>query len=95
MKKLIGTVLQENSTHQAVKNGNQIEIWIKGAEIDDLKFEPEYLYSIPLENKDDLLSIFDRLDEDNRINVAEFRAVLADMRKATKEDRMDDCIGGF
>lgn len=64
-------ILQQISTHKAVRNGNFIDIILKGFEIDDLKFEDEKLYSIPLENKDDLLAIFDQLEEDNRINVAE------------------------
>ena len=66
-------IIQQNSTHFAKINtiDNTIELWTKGLEIEDLKIEPEYLYSIPLENEDDLFSIFERLDEDNRINLYE------------------------
>jgi len=69
-------ILQENSTHKAVVNGNQIDISIKGFEIDDLKFDDELIYSIPLENEDDLMAIFERFDEDNRCNMAEFNAQM-------------------
>lgn len=65
-------ILKQNSTHKAVKNGNKIDIVIKGFKIDDLEYKDEKLYSIPLENKDDLFAIFENLDEINRINVYEF-----------------------
>ena len=68
--------LQENSTHYAVENkiDNTIEIWTKGLEIDDLVIKPHYCYSIPKCDKDDLFSIFETLDENNRINLAELNA---------------------
>ena len=72
-------VLQQNSTHKAVQIDGVIKIYLKGCEFgkpsdsDYLIFKDEYLYSISLENKDDLFSIFERYDEDNRINCAEFR----------------------
>lgn len=69
-------ILKEISTHKAIKNNNSIDIILKGFEIDELKFEDEKLYSIPLENKDDLLAIFDRLEEDNRCNLAEANSCL-------------------
>jgi hypothetical protein len=75
-------ILQQNNTHKAVRNGNQIDIIIKGFTIPAGEFgqeyssPDEYLYSIPAENEDDLFAIFERLDEDNRINVAEFKAAM-------------------
>jgi len=67
-----GKILKENSTHKAVlEPGGKIKIYIKGFEIDDMKYDDEYLYSIPVEDEDDLFAIFERYDEDNRINVAE------------------------
>ena len=65
------TILQQNSTHKAVKVEDKIQIIIKGFEIEDLKYDDEYLYSIPADQEEDLFAIFERLDEDNRINVAE------------------------
>ena len=67
-----GKVLMEISTHKAVRNGDKIDIISKGIEIDDLKFNDEKLYSIPYENIDDLLPIFDGLEENNRINLSEY-----------------------
>lgn len=74
-------VVKQNSTHKAIQNDrkNRIEIWSKGLSLpettpgagDALEIKPEYLYSIPIENKDDLFSIFENLDEQNRINIAE------------------------
>lgn len=61
----------QNSTHKAVKADNEIKIYIKGFEFDGLVIEDELLYSISAENEDDLFEIFERLDENNRVNVAE------------------------
>ena len=82
-------ILKENSTHKAVKENGKIRIYLKGLSIekgyvypngdveeDDFFLAGEYLYSLPLEDEDDLLSIFDRYDEDNRINVAELQNSL-------------------
>lgn len=63
-------IVQENNTHKAVKNGNKFDIYIKGIELDNLKIDDEFIYSI--EHKDDLLPLFELLDEQNRINVNEF-----------------------
>ena len=68
--------LQENNTHKAVKENGQINIYIKGFEIEDYKCEDEFLYSIQLENEEDLFAIFERLDEDNRCLVAEANAAM-------------------
>lgn len=70
-------ITQQNSTHKAVKEGRKITIYIKGIDFDGLIIEDEPLYSIPAENEDDLFEIFERLDEQNRINVAEFKSDAA------------------
>ena len=62
--------LKQNTTHKAVQENEVIKIYIKGFHIDELVFNDEYLFSIKTENKDDLFAIFERLDEDNRINLA-------------------------
>lgn len=77
-------ILQENSTHQAIKQNGQIEIWTKGCEIpggflngewiEGLTIKSEFLYPVSLEDEDDLFAIFERLDENNRINRAEANA---------------------
>lgn len=73
-------ILKQNSTHKAVLNGNKIDIIIKGITDSDYVCKDEKLYSIPKENKDDLFAIFENLDEENRINVAqaseEFKAIM-------------------
>ena len=71
--------LKENSTHKAVAENGRISIYIKGIQIDDLNFPDEFLYSIPSENEDDLFEIFERFDENNRINMAEFAAEMSDI----------------
>lgn len=64
--------VRENSTHEAIKKNGKISIFIKGMTFEDgTTFDPEFLYSIPEENEDDLTAIFDRFDEDNRCNLAE------------------------
>ncbi len=70
-------IIQQNSTHKAVKQGNEIGLYIKGFDCDGFSFEDQFLYSIPAENEDDLFEIFERLDEQNRINVAEFKSDAA------------------
>ena len=79
-----GKRLQSNSTHVAilVKDsffGNEIQIWCKGLSwINDDKsasvYPAEKLWTIPVEEKDDLFAIFERLDEDNRCNMAELNS---------------------
>ena len=75
-----------------IRNGKKvIAIYTKGMTIDMFEGEPnqaelpkefphwfkdEYQYSILLENRDDLFAIFERLDEDNRINLAEANEAL-------------------
>ncbi len=80
-------VLKQISTHKAVKENGKISIYANGINIpvgykypngeietEGFLIEPEFLYSIPAENEDDLFSIFERYEEDNRINVAEANA---------------------
>ena len=71
------SILQENSTHKAIKDGKEIKIYIKGFDCEDLHWEDELLYTLPLSQKDDLLAIFDRFDEDNRCNLAELNDELS------------------
>ncbi len=67
-------ILQQISTHKAVKENGKINIYVKGFKINDLKFEDELIDTIPLENEDDLFAIFELFEEQNRINRAEFEA---------------------
>jgi hypothetical protein len=71
-------ILQQNSTHFAVYSDDKktIEVWMKGLDLDDLHFPAELLWKILAEDKDDLFAIFERLDEDNRCNVAEFLSAV-------------------
>lgn len=64
-------ILKQNNTHKAVLENGRINIYIKGFEIDDLKYSDEFLWWIPVEQKDDLFAIFENFDEQNRINRAE------------------------
>lgn len=64
-------ILAENNTHKAVQNGNVIDIILKGFTIEDYSCKDELLYSIPMANIDDLFDIFEKLDEENRINRSE------------------------
>jgi hypothetical protein len=67
--------LKENNTHEAIKNviNGKIDIYIKGLTLEDgYSFDAEYLFSIDGSQIDDLEAIFDRFDEENRINRAEF-----------------------
>ena len=67
-------ILHEISTHKAVKEDGQIRVYIKGFEIDELKYEDEFLYC--LDSEDDIPTHFDFLEECNRINVAEFMSEI-------------------
>lgn len=78
-------IISEISTHKAVKNGNQIDIILKGisipigykypngsVEAEGFYTKEELLYSIPATESDDVFAIMERYQEDNRINLAEF-----------------------
>lgn len=77
-------ILQQNSTHKAVQENGVINIYLKGIPKDhpDMQGLPEFCYhdeklwTIGIEYKEDLFAIFERLDEDNRINVAEANAAM-------------------
>jgi hypothetical protein len=70
-----GKVLMEIDTHKAIKYGNKIKIYRKELEFDsnyDIVGEKlKLLYSIPSENEDDLLPMFEDFKETNRILMAE------------------------
>ena len=68
-----GKVLAQISTHVAVVENGKIAIYTRGMEDteDGFKILPERLYSIPMENKDDLFDIMGRYTEGNRCNLAE------------------------
>ena len=76
-----GEILQEISTHKAVKKGDKIYIYLKGLTIkndDDREFAKEFpdlfkdelLRVIPAENEDDLFDIFENYEETNRYNLS-------------------------
>lgn len=64
-----GKIVKKNSTHVAMRTATCIQIWILGFQMDGLNYAPEHLYDIELERQDDLFSIFEELDEENRINM--------------------------
>jgi hypothetical protein len=70
-----GDVLMEIDTHKAVKHGDKIKIYRKELEFDSnydvIGEKLIYLYSIPIENEDDLLPIFEEFEETNRYLVDE------------------------
>ncbi len=68
-------ILQQISTHKAVKENGVINIYLKGLDLEDLHYDDELLWTIPLSDKDDLFAIFERLEENNRCNVAEFNTM--------------------
>ena len=76
--------LKEISTHKAIQENVVINIYQKGCEKDDIldadfikkypaMFKDELLWTIPISDKDDLFAIFERLEEDNRIGLAELK----------------------
>ena len=72
------TIIADISTHKAVKEGDKIKVYLKGFSMDiheaseeTIEFEDELLYTISLENEDDILPIFEALKENNRINLSE------------------------
>lgn len=88
-----GKVLMEISTHKAVKDVDKIKIYRKELEFDsnyDIVGEKlELLYSIPSENEDDLLPIFDDFEETNRILMAEANSQL-EMAKGGETELVQD-----
>jgi hypothetical protein len=75
-----GKILREISTHKAVVNGDKIDIILTGFVWEDsegkIEMADQYQFSIPLEDADDLIPLFDGLAENNRSNVAEFMQAI-------------------
>jgi hypothetical protein len=72
------TIIADISTHKAVKENGKISVYLKGFSMDihetsdvTIDFEDELLYTLPLENEDDILPMFEGFKENNRINFAE------------------------
>lgn len=68
------TIIQQNATHKAVRENGRINIYLKGIDYEDIHMPDELLYFILEDEEDDLFEIFERFDEQNRINMAEFQA---------------------
>lgn len=66
-------IIKQNATHKAVREHGQISIYLKGIDFEDIHCPDEFLYAIAEDMEDDVFAIFERYDEDNRINEAEFR----------------------
>ena len=64
-------IVQEISTHKAVATPTGIDIIVKGYKSEVISWEDEVLYSIPLENEEDVWAIMEGFKEQNRINLAE------------------------
>ena len=94
-----GEILQEISTHKAIKKGDKIYIYLKGLTIknkDDREFakkfpdlfKDELLRVIPAENEDDLFYIFENYEETNRYNLSGYaRGGNVNTGRAWKLDR--------
>lgn len=65
-------IIQEISTHKAVKTKLGINITLKGFCFDGYSCKDEILYTIPLNEIDDVDYILERYREGNRINMNEF-----------------------
>jgi len=72
-----GEIVEQISTHVAIREGDKIGIYTKGFEtggdvrnpLDELYILfPEKLYTIPAEDEYNLFTIFERYKEDNRCN---------------------------
>lgn len=61
-------IVQRISTHTAVLAEDKIYIITTGLIMEDLTFEPEIINVISAENIDDILPMFERFEENNRIN---------------------------
>jgi hypothetical protein len=78
IKENIMTIIADISTHKAVKVDGKINVYLKGFSMgvhelseETIEFEDELLYTLPLENEDDILPMFEGFKENNRINLAE------------------------
>lgn len=93
-----GTIL-EISTHKAVKQGDWIVIFTKGCAVDgdifteeDRERHPDWFADeeidrIPLDEIDDLHSIFEMLEETNRCNFAEYTAAFEEIQSEAAQYR--------
>ena len=66
-----GKVLKQISTHKAVRNGDKIDLYLKGTKINGEVYPDEYLRSILYEDREDLDYIFDNYKQENRFNMNE------------------------
>lgn len=66
-------IIKQNATHKAVRENSQISIYLKGIDFEDIRCPDEFLYAIAEDMEDDVFAIFERYDEDNRINESEFK----------------------
>lgn len=72
-------VIQENSTHKAIQDIGCISVYLKGCSKEN--FDQEFIDKFPeifrdefictVEHEDDLLPLFERFEENNRINLNE------------------------
>ena len=68
------TIINQISTHKAVRTETGINIILKGFNDDTFKEdsnEDEILYTLPLEGEDDVFAIMERYASNNRYNLAE------------------------
>ena len=70
-------IIAQNATHKAVREHGQISIYLNGFEFEGITEPDEFLYAISEDMEDDVFAIFERYDEDNRVNMAEFEASLS------------------
>jgi len=70
------TIIKQNATHKAVRENGQISIYLKGFDYEGITEPETFLYAIAEDMEDDVFAIFERYDEDNRINVAEFKSFV-------------------
>ena len=94
-----GKVLMEIDTHKAIKDGDKIKIYRK-----ELVFDSNYdiigkklklLYSMPVENEDDLLPIFEDFKEENRILMTEANSEFSSMDDGGFVDKTDEELKGM
>lgn len=60
-------ILKQNETHKAIKRGQFIDIVLKGITFEGLTIEDNVLFSIRLEDKEDLFYIFEQIEEETRV----------------------------
>ena len=86
-----GKVLMEIDTHKAVKDGDKIKIYMKDFDFEHNKpGKDELLYTIPAENEDDLLPIFEGFKEENKHLMAEANKEMQDMLAGMSKEELED-----